>query len=187
MRPFRKQRHRGQELFDLVRRVAVTKYGETEGGLGDEHIAGHHFERRAGGVRRVLVVAGGDDAGILAGHRDLRRTQHMTRGMKFDGDVAECYFLAIGDGLGAAGKIVAVAQPHHVERLLRRQHRAMAWPGVIGMAMGDHGPFDRPHRIDMEATCFAAQPGSDGHQDVLRTHFRYIGRPAPMFTRPARA
>ena len=24
-------------------------------------------------------------------------------------------------------------------------------PGVVGMAMGDHRPLDRPHRVDMEA------------------------------------
>ncbi len=50
----------------------------------------------------------------------------MARGVKFDRDVTEFYFLAIGDGLRAAGEIVAVAQPHHVERLLSGQHRAMA-------------------------------------------------------------
>ena len=41
-----------------------------------------------------------------------------------------------------AGGRSAVAQPHHVERFLRRQHRAMAGAGVVGMAMGDHGPLD---------------------------------------------
>ena len=83
----------------------------------------------------------------------------MAGGMKFDRDVAEPQLLAIADGLGAAGEIVAVAQPHHVERLLRGQHRAMAGAGVVGMAMGDHGPLDRPHRIDVEAAGLAAQSG----------------------------
>ncbi len=124
----------------------------------------------------VLVVAGGDDAGVLAGDRDLRRAQHMAGGVKFDGDVAEPQFLAIGDGLGAACEIVAVAQPHQVERLLGGQHRAMAGPGVVGMAVGDHGALDRPHRIDMKAAGLAAQSGGNGHQDVLRTHPGYIVR-----------
>ena len=100
----------------------------------------------------------------------------MAGGMKFDPDVAELDLLAIGDGLRAAGEIVAVAQPHHVERFLRGQHRAMARPGMVGMAMGDHGPLDRPHRVDMEAAGLAAQAGGNGHQDVLRTHLGYIGR-----------
>ncbi len=73
------------------------------------------------------------------------------------------------------GEIVAIAQPHHVERLLRGQHRAMAGPGVVGMAVGDHGALDRPHRIDVKAARLAAQAGGDGHQDVLRTHLGYIG------------
>ena len=79
--------------------------------------------------------------------------------MELDRDVAEPQFLAIGDGLRAAGEVVAIAQPHHVERLLGGQHRAMAGPGVVGMAVGDHGALDRPHRIDMEAARLAAQAG----------------------------
>ena len=51
----------------------------------------------------------------------------------------------------------------------------MAGPGVVGMAVGDHGALDRPHRIDMEAAGLAAQAGGNGHQDVLRTHLGYIG------------
>ena len=46
----------------------------------------------------------------------------------------------------------------------------MAGPGVVGMAVGDHGALDRPHRIDMEAAGLAAQAGGSWQQDVLRTH-----------------
>ena len=106
----------------------------------------------------------------------------MAGGMKFDRDVAELDLLAIGDRLRAAGEIVAIAQPHHVERLLRRQHRAMAGPGVVGMAVGDHGALDRAHRIDMEAAGLAAQAGGDGHQDVLRAHVGYIAAVAAIFS-----
>jgi hypothetical protein len=38
------------------------------------------------------------------------------------------------------------------------------------MAVGDHGAFDRPNRVDVEAAWLAAQAGGDGHQDVLRAH-----------------
>ena len=103
-------------------------------------------------------------------------------GMEFHPDVAEPEFLAIGDRLRTAGKIVAIAQPHHVERFLRRQHRAMAGPGVVGMAVGDHGTLDRPHRVDMEAAGLAAQAGSSWQQDVLRAHLGYIGGPVSSFT-----
>src|ERR1700736_852520 len=100
----------------------------------------------------------------------------MACGVKFDSDVAEFYHFAIGDSLRTAREIVAVAQPHHVERLLGRQHRAMAGPGMVGMAVGDHGALDRPYRIDMEATGLATQAGGNGHQDVLRAHLGYIIR-----------
>ena len=106
----------------------------------------------------------------------------MAGGMEFDGDVAEPDFLAVANRLGAAREIVAIAQPHHVERLLGRQHRAMAGSGVVGMAVGDHGALDRPDRVDMEAAGLAAQAGGDGHQDVLRAHLGYIGGIAAFFT-----
>src|SRR6201992_2124283 len=102
--------------------------------------------------------------------------------MKFQGEVAEPDFLAVADRLRATGKIVAIAQPHHVERFLRRQHCAMAGPGMIGMAVGDDRALDRSYRIDMEAAGLAAQAGGDGHQDVLRAHASYIGPIAPTFS-----
>ena len=66
----------------------------------------------------------------------------MASGMDFDGDVAKPQSLAIGNRLRGACEVLAIAQPHHVERFLRRQHRAMAGAGVVGMAMGDHGALD---------------------------------------------
>ena len=95
MRALRKQRHRRQQLLHLVGGIAVAEHRQAERRLGDEDVAGHQLERRAGGIARVLVVAGGDDAGVLAGHRDLRRAQHMAGGMEFDRDVAEPDLLAI--------------------------------------------------------------------------------------------
>ena len=107
----------------------------------------------------------------------------MPGGMEFDGDVAEPDLFAIANRLRTAGKMVAIAQPHHVERLLGSQYRAMAGPGMIGMAVGDDGPLDRPHRVDVEAARLAGQAGGDGHQDVLRTHLGYIGPLVSNFSR----
>jgi len=78
--------------------------------------------------------------------------------------------------------MIAIAQAHHVERLLRGQHRTMARPGVVGMAMGDHGALHRPDRVDVEAAGLASQTGRDGHQDVLRAHVSYITSLAPILT-----
>jgi len=95
--------------------------------------------------------------------------------MKCHGDVAEPDLLAIADRLRGPGKILAIAQPHDVECFLRRQHRAVAGTGVVGMAMGNDGPLDRPHRVDMKAARLAAQPGRYRCQDVLRSHDPDIG------------
>src|SRR5262249_36583082 len=146
-------------LLHLIRRFAVTEHRQSERGLGDEDVARHHLEWRAGRIWRVLVVAGCDDAGVLAGNRDLRRAKHMAGGMKFDGDIAEPDLLAIADRLRRAGEVLAIAQSHDVERFLRRQHRAMAGTGVVGMAMRDHGPLDRADGINMEAARLAAEAG----------------------------
>ena len=116
----------------------------------------------------------------VAGDRNLRRAQNVAGRMKLDGDVAEPQFFAISDRLRRTGEIVAVAQSHHVERLLGGEHRAMAGPGMVGMAMGNHGALDRPYRIDMEPARLAAQAGGLGRQDVLRAHFVYIGAQQPI-------
>jgi hypothetical protein len=59
-------------------------------------------------------------------------------------DAAELHAFAIGDRLRRAGEIVAVAQPHHVERLWRGQHRAMAGARMVGMGVRDQRALDRP-------------------------------------------
>src|SRR6266478_8225159 len=51
----------------------------------------------------------------------------------------------------------------------------MAGARMVGMAVGDHGPLDRAHRVDMKAARLAAQPGGHGRQDVLRAHISHIG------------
>ena len=51
----------------------------------------------------------------------------------------------------------------------------MAGAGMVGMAVGDHGPLDRADRVDVEGAGLAAQAVSSWQQDVLRTHVRHIG------------
>lgn len=105
----------------------------------------------------------------------------MTCRMEGHLDASEFERFAVGNSLRAAGEIVAIAQPHHVDGLLRGQHCAVAGARVIGMAVGDQRPLDRPHRVDMKAAGLAAEAGGDEHQDVLRAllryHLRYIVAP----------
>src|SRR3954467_6574641 len=57
----------------------------------------------------------------------------------------------------------------------------MAGPRVIGMAVGDHRPLDRSHRVDMKTAGLAAQAGGDGHQDILRAHAGLYRKPCVEF------
>ena len=97
-------------------------------------------------------------------------------GWKRHRDAAERQRLAIADRLRRAGEILAVAQPHDVERLLRRQHRAVAGARMIGMAVRDQRLVDRPGRIDVEAAGLAADAGRGRNENVFGTHCAKICR-----------
>ena len=170
VRALGKERDRVQQFVDLGCRVAVVKYRKPERRLRDEHIAADQLERRAGRVESVLVVARGDHAEAIGGHRDLGRAEHVARGMQRHGHAIQGDRLAITDGLCAAGERVAIAQPHQLESFLRRQHRAMTGACMIGMAVADDGPVDRAHRIDMKAARWAAKSGRGRDEQVLRAH-----------------
>ncbi len=170
MRALGKHRNRMQELGDLAIGIAVTEHRKPERRLGDEHVARYQLERRTGRIGGVLVVAGSDDRQSLALDRDLRGTEHMAGRMERHLGAAQGECLARLCHLRGSGEIVAVAQPHQVERLLRGQHRAMARPGVIGVAVGDHGLVDRPRRIDMEAAGLAAHARRRRRQKLFGAH-----------------
>ena len=163
MRALGKQRDRMQKLADLAVGIAVPEHRKTEGRLGDEHVARHQLERRAGRIGDILVIAGGDNTQSVCFHRHLRRAKHMPGGMEGHRHAVEVDLFAIADRLGGAGKARAVAQPHDVQRLLRRQHRAMAGARMVGMAMRDHGLVHRPGRVDVEArrSCSRRRTGSE--------------------------
>lgn len=108
------------------------------------------------------------------GDRDLRGAQHMTRGMEHDRDIAQPDLLSIGHRLRRAREIISVVQPHDVERFRCRQHRPMAGPGMIRMAVGDDRAVHGPHRINVEAAGLAVQSGGIKHQDVVRAHGGHI-------------
>src|SRR5207248_3820836 len=61
MRTIGEQRDRVQQFSDLGRYLAMAKYRQSEGGLGDENVAGERLEWGAGRIALVFVIAGGDD------------------------------------------------------------------------------------------------------------------------------
>ena len=170
MRALGKQFDRAQQFGDFARCVVMAEYRQPEGRFGNKNVARHQFERRAGRVRQILVVAGSDDAHAFALDLDLGRAEHMPGRMKAHRRIAELDRLAVAHGLRRAGEIVAVAQPHDVERFLRRQNRAMPGPGVVGVAMRDQGLVDRAGRIDMKAAGLATNTRRRRNQDIFCAH-----------------
>ena len=170
MRALREQRHGMQQLGDLAFGVVMAEHRQPERRLGNEHIAWHQFERWAGRIGDVLVIAGGDDGHAAAGDADLRRAEHVPGRVEAHLRAAERERLAVADDLRRAGETLAVAQAHDVERLLRRQHGAVPGARVVGMAVGDQGLLDRAGRIDVEAAGLAAHAGRGRDEDVFGTH-----------------
>ena len=76
--------------------------------------------------------------------RDLGRAEHVAGRLEGDTRVADPHFFAEGGGLRLAGKGVAVAGGHDAERLPGRENGAVAGAGMVGMAVGDQRPRDRP-------------------------------------------
>ena len=72
--------------------------------------------------------------------------------------------LAIGDRLQRSAGVVAVPRPHDGQSLRRGKHRSVVGPGMVGVAVGDHGLVDRSGRVDMESARFdiqAVRPDAD--------------------------
>ena len=111
--------------------------------------------------------------------RDLRRAEHVAGGLEGDGGVADPHRLAERRLLRRAGEVLAVAGRHDAERLARRQHRAVAGAGMVGMAVGDQRPLDRPRRVDVEAAGLRLEAGGGGAEEVFGAHGRKIGRRSP--------
>ena len=170
MRALREQSDRVEQLRNLLIRIAMAEDRERKGRLGDEHVALHQLERHARRVGHVLVVAGSHDAQVAGFDGNLRRAEHMAGRMERHFGAAQIEALAIADRLAGTGEVLAVAKPHEIERLLRRQHGAMTGARMVGMGVRNQRALDRPRRIDMKGTELAAHAGGRRNQDVFRPH-----------------
>ena len=138
------------------------KTGQAEGGLGDEQVAWDRQEGGAGRVGLALVVAGIDGPAATVLDHDLGRAQHVAGGGEPDGGFAEGHGLAIGQRLRPAGHALAEPGRHDRQGLRGRQRAVVAGPGVIGMAVADHGGGHGPERVDEEVARPAVEPlGAD--------------------------
>ena len=118
---------RAQQPRHLGRGRRVAEHRQAEGRLGDQHVAGHRREARAGRVRPALVVARVDDPPPLVLEHHLRRAQHVPGRRQPDRHPADLDRLAPGQ------------RPLHPARPLAQPGRMIAsvsgvastspWPG----------------------------------------------------------
>ena len=133
------------------------KDGKGEGCLGDEDVARHRLEGRAGGVGPALEVARHHDALAAVCKHCLRRAENMAGRCKSHVDVADPHTLAVFQRLlGGIGHILE-AGPHDRQGLRRGQGGPMAGPCMVAMAVGDDRPRDSHRRVDVEIAGFAIE------------------------------
>ena len=165
---------RGQKAPDLTRVVRMAEHRQAEGRLGDEDVTGYRLEPRAGRVTAALVVAGDHHGQALPAHHRLGGTQHVAGGDQGHLDAIVGERLAIGRGLALAGEVLSVAGRHDRQGLGRGGHGAMARAGVVGVAMGDHGPVHGADRVDVEVSRRAVEAVRSGTEKVFRLDHGWI-------------
>ena len=140
------------------------EHGETEGGLGEEHVGADRLEGGAGRIRRALVVAAHDPDLAVRLDAELRRPEHVPRGMERELDLAHGAPFAVLPGLdGRAGQAV----PGDRETGRGAEIRRAALAGMVGVGVGEHRARDRRPRVDVESAPGAVQP--------LRAHGEQVG------------
>ncbi len=159
-----------QQGGDLLAIGREAEDREAEGRLGDEHIARDRLESRTGRVAPPLVVARDHHGQAAMAHHRLGRAQHVTGRRQADLDPVAGQAFAIGDRLGRAAVVLAIAGGHDLKRLGGGDHHPVAGPGMVGMAMGDHRALHRPHRVDEEIAGRAVKPLGLGTEQGFRPH-----------------
>ncbi len=159
-----------QQSGDLLGVGREAEHRQAEGGLGDEHLAGHRLEGRAGRVAPSLVVSRDHHGQAGVAHHRLGRAQDVAGGRQADLDIVAAERLAVAHRLGSAAEVLAVAGGHDLQRLGGGDHHAVAGPGMVGVAVGDHRPIHRPHRVDEEIAGGAVEPLGLWAEQGFRPH-----------------
>lgn len=128
---------------------------QTEGRLGDEGVATHRFEWRAGAVGLDLVIPGRDPdfAAVFQAH--LGRAKHVAGRVKTQGDAVMQQAFAVGQGLQVDVLTQARAQNPFAGR--GRQVMLITGAGMIAVGVGNHRAFHRTPRVDIEIPGGAVQ------------------------------
>jgi hypothetical protein len=102
---------------------------------------------------------------------DLRRAQDMTGRGKPQRHLAELDRLAVGERAMDGAGTIPKPEPHDGQRLRRRQHLAVAGPGMVAVAVADDRARYRAQGVDEEAAGTDVQP--------LRTDLQPLSRMQP--------
>jgi hypothetical protein len=74
-------------------------------------------------------------------------------------DIADAQGFAVAERLlSIAGTPGPHAHGHDGQRLCRGENGGVAWPGVVGVSVGDDGPRDGTRRVDEEVAGPAIEP-----------------------------
>ena len=134
----------------------------------------HRLERRAGGIRRALVVARDHPHAIGPLDPDLRRSQHVSGGMKADGGAAKTDGLTVGQRFDGG----SLAEPPRQQRRARRGAQIGRAPAscVVAVRVGDERARRRAPGIDVKVACRAVEPdrGLDQHDGSSIARTRHV-------------
>ena len=146
MRALGLARDGGEQAVDLGFRRLVAEHRQRERRLGDEHVAGHELEGRAGRIGGALVVAGDDGALAVPVEHDLRRAEDMPGGSEPHADAVDRALRAERLRLEGAGALRPHAHLHDLDGFGRRQHGGVAGARMVAMAVRDDGAVDGARR-----------------------------------------
>src|SRR5579872_1170065 len=138
---------------------------QAESGFRNESVAAQRRERFARSIRLQLVVSRRDPHPATMFNTDLRRTKYMSCRMQRDFHAIAIERLAIGE---AFDPDIAEAMAENRRAVPMTEINAVAGPCVIGMAMRDDGPLNRPPRIDVEIPGGTIKSGRIGDDQIHR-------------------
>ena len=132
--------------------------------FGDEGIAAHRLEGRAGAVVFELVVARRhpDPAAMLEPH--LGRTEHMAGRVQRQPHAMVLYHLAIGQRLQR--DVLAQTPAQNGRAVMVGQVMRAAIARMVAVRMRDHRALHRPPGIDVEIAGRAIEPLGAGNDQV---------------------
>ncbi len=159
-------------------RIVPAEERQGVGGLGDEDVAPHQLERRAGRVRLALVVSREDPDARAAFDAHLSRPEHVAGRVQRNGRVADTAALAVGKRLDPRA-LQAPAQELGGLGCAEIGRRTGA--RVIAVRMREHGAFHRLNGVEVERAVRAEETlrGIDDHAGAESTPMERPRRSRP--------